>query len=209
METKNSLVLVPPGAAIKEKLVERKMSQKEFAARMDLSEKHVSHLMNGSVQLTPEVAYRLEMVLGVPASFWNQLEADYRESLVRLAHEQDIQEDIRLLKNVPLGELKKRNWVELSGEPEEQVVQLRQYFEVSKLTLLLKERFAEAGVPCSFEGKEFLAMAKAQYEKWESRERIESALDKADRQAKENPDRLSHEEVFSTIRENLKGKQNA
>jgi len=55
------------------------MSQKEFAARMDMSEKHISKLINGEVQLTPETAVRLEMVLGVPAKFWNNLEAIYRE----------------------------------------------------------------------------------------------------------------------------------
>lgn len=52
-------IAVPPGATIKEQLDDRGMSQKEFAARMGMSEKHISHLINGSVQLTPETAYRL------------------------------------------------------------------------------------------------------------------------------------------------------
>lgn len=40
---------------------------------------------NGNVQLTPDVAVRLEMVLGVPAKFWNNLEAVYREKLIKVA----------------------------------------------------------------------------------------------------------------------------
>ena len=59
------------------------MSQKEFALRMDLSEKHISRLVNGDVQLTPAVAERLEIVLGVPSAYSNRLEAQYREKLVK------------------------------------------------------------------------------------------------------------------------------
>ena len=75
---------VIPGATIREQLSDRGMSQKEFAARMDMSEKHISKLVNGEVQLTPETAIRLEIVLGVPASFWNKLEAIYREKVLNL-----------------------------------------------------------------------------------------------------------------------------
>lgn len=69
MMRSRSYIATPPGATIKEQLEDRGMSQKEFASRMDMSEKHISRLINGEVQLTPEVAYRLEMVLGLPANF--------------------------------------------------------------------------------------------------------------------------------------------
>ena len=75
MVKSRSFIATPPGATIKEQLLDRGLSQKEFAVRMGMSEKHISKLINGDVQLTPEVAVRLEMVLGVPAKFWNKLEA--------------------------------------------------------------------------------------------------------------------------------------
>ena len=65
MVKSRSYIATPPGATIKEQLNDRGMSQKEFAARMDMSEKHISRLINGDVQLTPETAVRLEMVLGM------------------------------------------------------------------------------------------------------------------------------------------------
>lgn len=83
MMRSRSYIATPPGATIREQLDNRGMSHKEFAARMDMSEKHISELVNGDVQLTPETAVRLEMALGVPARFWNNLEAIYREKLVR------------------------------------------------------------------------------------------------------------------------------
>ena len=81
---------IPPGTTIKEYLDGFGMTQKEFSFRMDMSEKHISKLINGEVQLTPDVAERLELVLGVPAKFWNNLEALYREKLVRAKQEHKI-----------------------------------------------------------------------------------------------------------------------
>ena len=65
MVKSRSFIATPPGATIKEQLIDRGLSQKEFALRMGMSEKHISKLINGDVQLTPEVAVRLEMVLGL------------------------------------------------------------------------------------------------------------------------------------------------
>lgn len=83
MVRSRTYIASPPGATIKEQLNDRGMSQKEFAARMDMSEKHICKLINGEVQLTIETAVRLEKVLGVPAQFWNNLEAIYREKIVK------------------------------------------------------------------------------------------------------------------------------
>ena len=69
MVRSRSFIATPPGATIKEQLNDRGMSQKEFSARMDMSEKHISRLINGDVQLTSEVAVRLEMVLEYRQSF--------------------------------------------------------------------------------------------------------------------------------------------
>ena len=102
-----SYIATPPGATIREQLKDRGMSQKEFAARMDLSEKHVSKLINGEVQLTPEVAVRLETVLGVPAKFWNNLEAIYREKIIKAESENAMDKDVELSRNLPYAEMAK------------------------------------------------------------------------------------------------------
>ena len=102
MVRSRSIIATPPGATIKEQLNDRGMSQKEFAVRIDMSEKHVSKLINGEVQLTPEVAVRLEIVLGVPARFWNNLEAIYREKLIKIAAEKKL---------LILLQCKNQNWL--------------------------------------------------------------------------------------------------
>lgn len=71
MARSRSFVATPPGATIREQLLDRGMSQKEFATRMEMSEKHISKLINGEVQLTSDMAV-------------------YREKLVKVKNENDM-----------------------------------------------------------------------------------------------------------------------
>lgn len=131
-----SFIAIAPGATIKEQLLDRGLSQKEFAVRMDMSEKHISKLINGEVQLTPDVAVRLEMVLGVPAEFWNKLEAIYREKLVKVNNENEMDADKELAKKFPYSEMSKNGWVPETRDATEKVITLRKYFEVVSLGII-------------------------------------------------------------------------
>lgn len=91
MVKSQTFIATPPGATIKEQLVDRGMTQKEFALRMEMTEKHVIKLINGEVHLSPDAALRLEMVIGIPAEFWKNLEAAYREKLAKAIAENEME----------------------------------------------------------------------------------------------------------------------
>jgi len=131
-----TIIATPPGATIKEQLVYRNMSQKEFAFRMDMSEKHISRLINGEVQLTADMAMRLEMVLGLPAHFWNNLEMIYREKLIKAQAENEMDADLETVKKIPYNEMAKNGWVETTHNHKERVFFSRKFFEVVNLDLL-------------------------------------------------------------------------
>ena len=136
MVRSRSIIATPPGATIKEQLIDRGMSQKEFSERMDMSEKHISRLINGEVQLTPDMAVRLEMVLGVPAQFWSKLEAIYREKLAKANIENAMAADIELVKKFPYREMAHNGWVPEADTSEGKVFGLRKHFEVVNLGLI-------------------------------------------------------------------------
>lgn len=140
-------IAIPPGATIKEQLEDRGMTQKEFAARMNMSEKHISRLINGEVQLTPEMAYRLEMVLGMAARFWSNLEANYREELVKVEAENDMDEEKELAKKFPYTEMAKNGWVPETRSSVERVINLRKHFEVVRLQQLSNVKLLP-GIAC-------------------------------------------------------------
>ena len=88
-----TFIATPPGATIKEQLTDKGLSLKEFAVQMDIPEKDISKLINGEVPLTHEMAIKLEMVLGLPAIFWNNLDSIYREKILKVMAENDMKED--------------------------------------------------------------------------------------------------------------------
>lgn len=75
---------VPTGRLIKEYLVERGITQKDLAHRIDVSEAHISSLINGKRRLNVDMALKLERVMpDVSAGYWLNHEAKYREYIAR------------------------------------------------------------------------------------------------------------------------------
>ncbi|MDM8549115.1 helix-turn-helix domain-containing protein [Desulfobacterales bacterium HSG2] len=53
------------------------MKQKELAIRSGLTVQSLNRIFKGEQPISHETANRLELVVGVPASIWNNLEAQY------------------------------------------------------------------------------------------------------------------------------------
>ena len=171
MVKSKTFIATPPGVTIKEQLADREMNQKEFAQRMGISEKHISRLINGEVKLTPEMAVRLEMVLGVPAQFWNNLEAIYQNKLAKANSENEMDSDIELAKKFPYNEMSKNGWVPKTSNIKGRVINLRKYFEVVQLSYLQRSLIPE--IACRrltiTEKSDFELIAWAQKAKLEAR----------------------------------------
>jgi len=131
-----SYIAIPPGVTIREQLEDRKMTQSEFATRMDMSEKHINQLINGKVELTANAAARLESVLGVPASFWSSMEAAYRAALIRVTEENDMEADKKIAQKMPYTEAARLGWIAPASSLSDKVINLRKYFEVARLKAL-------------------------------------------------------------------------
>ena len=136
MKKNQKYIANPPGATIKEQIEMLGMNQKELAARMGMSEKHISKLINGDVQLTVDVAVRLEMILGLPAQFWCNLESIYREKLLKIQEEVSMDAEIEIARKVPYAEMVSNGWIAESVKWTERVIHLRRYFEIAQLNFL-------------------------------------------------------------------------
>ena len=76
--------VLPPGETLLEILEEQNISQAELAKRMGCLRKTIDEIIKGKTAITPETALQLEYVLGISASFWNNLEKNYRENQSRI-----------------------------------------------------------------------------------------------------------------------------
>lgn len=143
MTESRTYIATPPGETIKEQLEDRNMIQKEFAERMGYSPKHISKLINGEAPLTQQTAQKLEMVFGIPAVFWTNLEAIYRDKLSKAEEENQMDADTEVVKNFPYSEISRHSWVPQTNDKNERVINLRKFFEVTELRLLEKEQITK------------------------------------------------------------------
>jgi len=126
-------VAIPPGETLKENLEYLGMPQNELARRTGLSPKHINEIIKGKSAITEETALKLEYVLGIPASFWNNLESNYQETLARLKDDKELEEEYEIAKEIPYSHMSKYNWIENSKDEKARVKNLRSFFGVSSL----------------------------------------------------------------------------
>lgn len=79
------LYISPTGDTLLETLEERNLPIADFAERMNEPLKVIQDIIVGEALITPELALKLEQVLNIPATFWNNRERNYRETLARLS----------------------------------------------------------------------------------------------------------------------------
>lgn len=125
---------VPPGVTLKETLEVKGLSQADLAIRTGLAEKTISQIVNGIAPITYETAERFELVLGVPARFWNAREHTYREALVRIEEEGRLEKEVEWLKELPLNVLIDREYIKADSNKRSLVRQALGFFGVSSVS---------------------------------------------------------------------------
>jgi HTH-type transcriptional regulator / antitoxin HigA len=125
---------VPPGETLKETLETIGMSQAELAERTGRPKKTINEIMMGKAAITSETALQLERVLGVPASFWNNLECNYQERLARLREEDYLKKQANWLYGFPLADMVKMGWLSKEDNLIKKVQTLLNFFGVAGVT---------------------------------------------------------------------------
>ena len=74
---------IPPGEGLLEEIEFRGISPQELAVSLGLRVEDVNELIVGDRAITPDIAARLEITLGISAQLWLNLEARYRTTLAR------------------------------------------------------------------------------------------------------------------------------
>lgn len=72
-----ALMAIHPGSILKEELMERGISQKDFAKMISMQPSHLSEIIKGKRSITKPVADKLETVLGIPSIDWVNLQIGY------------------------------------------------------------------------------------------------------------------------------------
>ena len=81
---------IPPGETLNETLETMRMTRAELANRTGRAKKMIDEIIAGKAAITAETALELERVLGICASFWNNLERNCQETKARLKEEEEL-----------------------------------------------------------------------------------------------------------------------
>lgn len=126
-------VAIPPGETVKENMEFLGMNQKELAARLDITPKHLSNIINGNAPITYDTALKLESVIGPSAQFWMNLETNYQLDKARLEEQDKMEQDLNLLKEIPYKEMSEFGWVPETTDRVERAINCRRFFGVAEL----------------------------------------------------------------------------
>ncbi|MEA3351275.1 MAG: HigA family addiction module antitoxin [Chloroflexota bacterium] len=124
----------PPGETLFETLEVIGMTQADLAERTGRPRKTINKIVRGKTSITPETALQLERVLGVPASFWNNRERHYQESLARAQERQELQHQADWLDIIPVKEMIALGWVQAFEDKVDQLVEVIEFFGVTSPT---------------------------------------------------------------------------
>ncbi len=122
-----------PGETIADALDELGMSQADLALRTGFTKKHVNGMVKGGVAITADAALRLEAVLGEPASFWLQREAQYREAVARRELSNEAATQKSWLRELPVAWMVAQGWLKKATKKEQQVVECLRFFGVASV----------------------------------------------------------------------------
>ena len=127
-------LLSHPGETLKEVLESNNMTQKELAFRVDITEKHLTNIINGKAPITPEMALKLSKVFSLSSSFWNNLQANYDSELHKIEEYSKISEkEKQIVKESGYSQLSKFGYVESTRNIEEKVINMRNFWGISSL----------------------------------------------------------------------------
>ncbi len=119
-----------PGETIKELLEINNLTQEDFARKMKINLKTANELINGKGVITNETAFKLGVIFDLPASFWNNLEFNYRAQLKEIEEEEKIKQEYEVIKDV-YNEIAKRNWVPKTSNKMERVQNIKKYLRIT------------------------------------------------------------------------------
>lgn len=120
-----------PGDSIQEHIDFIGMSQAELAERLGRSVPKLNELIKGKAHITKEIATKLAFVLGVPASFWLNLEHTYQNELLEIEHTEHLEHCKTWVSDFPLARMKQLGILPNTRDKSELAEYLLKFFRVA------------------------------------------------------------------------------
>lgn len=132
-------LIIHPGETIADILEARGITQAELASRAGVSPAYVSSVIAGKKGISANFAMGLEYALGVPKSFWLNLQANYEAELLEINEEQTITDEERTaredLKDI-VKYLRQQGMLPTGEKKDDSILSLRKVLQISNISNL-------------------------------------------------------------------------
>lgn len=132
-----------PGYYIKEIVEESGLTQEDFAKRLDTTPKNLSLLIRGEQNLSIDIAMKLSRMTGTSVSYWLNLQNAYDALIAEFKSKEELAQERKIFKYLNYKYFREYfNLPDLPRKKDEQIVQVRNFLNVSTLTVFKKPDMA-------------------------------------------------------------------
>ena len=132
-----------PGYYIKEIVEESGLTQEDFAKRLDTTPKNLSLLIRGEQNLSIDIAMKLSRMTGTSVSYWLNLQNAYDALIAEFKSKEELAQERKIFTYLDYKYFREHfNLPDLPRKKDEQIVQVRNFLNVSTLTVFKKPDMA-------------------------------------------------------------------
>ena len=132
-----------PGYYIKEIVEESGLTQEDFAKRLDTTPKNLSLLIRGEQNLSIDIAMKLSRMTGTSVSYWLNLQNAYDSLIAEFKSKEELAQERIIFSYLDYKYFREYfNLPDLPRKKDEQIVQVRNFLNVSTLTVFKKPDMA-------------------------------------------------------------------
>ena len=132
-----------PGYYIKEIVEESGLTQEDFAKRLDTTPKNLSLLIRGEQNLSIDIAMKLSRMTGTSVSYWLNLQNAYDALIAEFKSKEELAQERKIFTYLDYKYFREYfNLPDLPRKKDEQIVQVRNFLNVSTLTVFKKPDMA-------------------------------------------------------------------
>ena len=130
-----------PGYYIKDYMDDYQLSQEELAKRLQTTPKYISDLVNGRINLTDEMVFRLSNLFGTSTKLWLNLNQKFIEKKLEIQRRKSLEKESKFLKMLDYSYWCDLGVVELTNDDELKNKELQRFFKLSSLSVLEQDDF--------------------------------------------------------------------
>ncbi|MBD5450947.1 MAG: HigA family addiction module antidote protein [Lachnospiraceae bacterium] len=139
----NDTIAFHPGYYIREIVDESGLTQEDFAKRLDTTPKNLSLLIRGEQSLSIDIAMKLSRMLGTSVNYWLNLQNAYDALIAEFGSEKELNEERVIFDNLSYKYFRDNFGLpDLPRKKDEQIKQVREFLNISTLSVLAKRDMA-------------------------------------------------------------------